>query len=85
MFPDLFGIHGFTMNVLITIGILAGWAMVFFYLKKPVNNGAEHNHTAPLFTGFIAILLYACLPHTVASNTPRIDCLYAPRGLMRYV
>ena len=34
MFPDLFGIDGFTMNVLVVVGVLAGAAVVFLYLKK---------------------------------------------------
>lgn len=56
MFPDLFGIHGFTMNVLITIGILVGWAMVFFYLKK---FSYEKNTYLDLTVTFIFTLISA--------------------------
>ena len=34
MYPDLFGISGFTMNVFVAIGVIAGCGVIFLYLKK---------------------------------------------------
>ena len=34
MFPNLFGIEGFTMNVLVAVGVIAGCGVIFLYLKK---------------------------------------------------
>ena len=56
MFPDLFGIHGFTMIALITIGILTGWAIVFAYVKK---FSYEKNTYLDLTVTFILTLISA--------------------------
>lgn len=34
MFPDLFGIEGFTMSVLVVVGVFAACLVTFLYLKK---------------------------------------------------
>lgn len=56
MFPDLFGIEGFTANVLTALGVIAGVVVVFIYLKK---FSLEKDTYIDLLVTFILTLLSA--------------------------
>ena len=51
MYPNLFGIEGFSMTFMIIVGVLAAGALLFIYLHKN-----KVNHTAFLDLGIIIVI-----------------------------
>ena len=77
MFPDLFGVDGLTMNLLVVVGVIAACSVVFVYLKKftlSKNTIIDLLITfiATIVTGFIfAVLfenLYECIKNASLNN-----------------
>ncbi len=77
MFPDLFGVDGLTMNLLVVVVVLAACIVVFIYLKKfnlPKNTKIDLLITfiVTLISGFIfAVLfenLYECIKNAALHN-----------------
>ena len=62
MYPDLFGIPGFTQSVLIVIGALLGCLVTFLYLRKlSLSKSAYIDLTIVVIVTFISAFVFATL------------------------